>query len=130
MKLMLACGQMFEGTLEELKALKVSNPEMFVAPSVSGGKGTSNRTETEKDMWNKGRIFGLIYSTVIAEEKLNAALNGKEDLEGFDKALTKQILVASSMEKIQAKCKALNLDFEYYKKCWEYKKDCDKKSKK
>ena len=130
MKLMLACGQLFEGTLEELKALKATNPEMFVAPTATKGQGTSNRTETEKDMWNKGRIFGLIYSTIIAEEKLNAALNGKEDLGDFDKALQKQILVNSSMEKIQAKCKALNLDFEYYKKCWEYKKDCEKKSKK
>ena len=55
MKLMLACGQMFEGTVEELKTLKATNPEMFVAPTVSQGKGTSNRTETEKERWNKGR---------------------------------------------------------------------------
>lgn len=130
MKLMLACGQMFEGTIEELKAFKVSNPSMFVAPTATKGQGTSNRTETEKEQWNKGRLFGKIYQLVIAESEVNALINGKTDLSDFTKSEAKDILKATTLEKIQAKCKELNLDYEYLYKCWLYKKDCDKKSKK
>ena len=126
MKLMLNCGKMFEGTVEELKALKITNPEYFVAPSATKGQGTSNRTETEKEMWNKGRLFGKIYSLVIAEAEVDALLNGREDLSDFTKSEAKDILKAETMEKIEAKCKALNLDFDYLYKCWKYKKDCDK----
>ena len=83
MKLMLACGQMFDGTIEELKALKVSNPEMFVTPTVSDKRGTHNRTESEKEMWNKGRLFGKIYQLVVAESEVKALLDGREDLSMF-----------------------------------------------
>ena len=130
MKLTLASGFNFEGTVEELKALKVTNPEYFVAPSATKGQGTSNRTETEKEMWNKGRLFGKIYQLVVAESEVNALMNGKEDLSDFTKSEAKDILKAETMDKIKDKCKALNLDFDYLFKCWKYKKDCDKASKK
>ena len=114
MKLMLACGQMFEGTVEELKTLKVTNPEMFVAPTVSQGKGTSNRTETEKERWNKGRLFGKIYQLVVAESEVKALLEGRQDLSMFTKKEQKDILKAETLEKIKEKCKEYNLDFEEY----------------
>lgn len=130
MKIELANGRVFEGTLEEFKALKVSNPEYFKAPTVVKGDGKKSAfTETEKEKWNKGRIFGLIWSSVIAEEKLNSALNGKEDLSMFDRKEVKTILQASTQEKIQAKCIELGLDYDEYYKCYQYKKECDKKSK-
>ena len=130
MKLVLANGQLFEGTLEELKALKVSNPEMFVAPSVSTGKGTANRTETEKAKWNKGRLFGKIYQLVVAESEVNALINGREDYSMFSKNEVKDILKAETQEKIKAKCVELKLDYNEYYEAWLYKKECEKKTKK
>ena len=129
MKLMLACGQMFEGTVEELKTLKTTNPEMFVAPTVSQGKGTSNRTETEKERWNKGRLFGKIYQLVVAESEVKALLEGRQDLSMFTKKEQKDILKAETLDKIKEKCKEYNLDFEEYFNCWKYKKECDKAKK-
>lgn len=130
MKLMLACGQMFEGTIDELKALKVSNPEMFVAPTAVKGKGTANRTEDEVTKWNKGRLFGKIYQLVIAENEVKALIEGKTDLSMFSKSEAKDILKAESMEAIKAKCKALNQDFDDLYACWLYKKECDKNNSK
>lgn len=129
MKLMLACGQMFEGTVEELKALKVSSPHLFEAPTVSGGKGKSNRTEEDKERWSKGRLFGKIYQLVIAESEVRALVNGKTDLSDFTKKEQKDILKAESLEAIQKKCKELNLDYEDLYNCWLYKKECDKLKK-
>ena len=129
MKLMLACGKPFEGTIEELKALKVSNPEMFVAPTVSDNRGTHNRTESEKEMWNKGRLFGKIYQLVVAESEVKALLEGREDLSMFTRKEVKDILKADTQEKIKEKCKEYNLDYEEYLKCWKYKKECDKAKK-
>jgi hypothetical protein len=123
---MLACGEMFEGTIEELKALKVTCPEKFVAPTIAKGQGSANRTETEKEMWSKGRLFGKIYQLVVAESEVNALLNGKTDLSEFSKSEAKDILKAETLEKIEAKCKALNLDYDYLFKCWKYKKEQDK----
>ena len=111
MKLMLACGKPFEGTIEELKALKVSNPEMFVAPTVSDNRGTHNRTESEKEMWNKGRLFGKIYQLVVAESEVKALLEGREDLSMFTRKEVKDILKADTQEKIKEKCKEYNLDY-------------------
>ena len=129
MKLVLANGNLFEGTLEELKALKVSNPEYFVAPSVSAGKGTSNRTETEKEKWNKGRLYGKIYQLVIAESEVNALINGRVDLSDFTKKEQKDILKAETRDKIKEKCKSLNLNEAELYECWLYKKECDKSKK-
>lgn len=128
MKLMLACGKMFEGTIEELKALKVTNPEMFVAPTVAQGKGT-NRTETEKEKWLKGRLFGKVYQLVVAESEVLAIINGREDLSMFSKSEAKDILKAETQEKIKAKCKELGLDYEEHYSAWLYKKECDKNKK-
>jgi hypothetical protein len=127
---MLACGQMFEGTMEELKALKVSDPQLFVAPTVVKGKGSANRTESEKEKWNKGRLFGKIYQLVIAESEVYALINGKEDLSMFDRKEVKDILKAETQEKIKAKMVELKLDYNEYYEAWLYKKECDKASKK
>ena len=127
MEIKLACGEMFKGTVEELKALKIACPEKFVAPTVALGKGSkSSLTETEKEKWNKGRIFGLVWAAIIAEDKLNSAINGKEDLSMFDKKEVKDILKAETQDKIKAKFLTLGLDYEEHLECYKYKKECDK----
>lgn len=129
MKLMLACGQMFEGSIEELKALKSTNPEMFIAPTVVGKGNKSTITESEKEKWNKGRLFGKIYQLVVAESEVYSLINGKQDFSMFTKNEVKDILKAETQEKIKAKCKELKLDYEEYYSAWLYKKECDKNKK-
>ena len=140
MKIELACGQMFEGTLEEYRALKVSNPELFVAPTtVANGDGSSKPTvtETEKQMFREGMYFVNLQSSYFAELGRVAFHQGREDFSDFESKEKKAIKDAMRRDGIEALIIADNAKYgtEYtydqlYKSYEYYRKVRDAKKKK
>lgn len=121
-------GMPFEGTMEEFKQFMIAVRET-VPSTIGDGSSKKGYTEKEKELWRKGRIFGLIYSKAISDLKVEKAINGYENLEELEKKEQKAFLRAETQLKIKEICESYKLDYEEYKKAWEYKKSQEKKAK-
>ena len=121
-------GMPFEGTMEQFKqfmiAVRTNKPS-----TIGDGSSKKEYTESEKELWRKGRIFGLIYSKAISDLKVEKAINGYENLEELERKEQKAFLRAETQLKIKEICESYKLDYEEYKKAWEYKKANEKKAK-
>ena len=121
-------GMPFEGTMEEFKQFMIAVRET-VPSTIGDGSSKKGYTEKEKELWRKGRIFGLIYSKAISDLKVEKAINGYENLEELERKEQKAFLRAETQLKIKEICESYKLDYEEYKKAWEYKKANEKKAK-
>ena len=109
-------GMPFEGTMEEFKQFMIAVRET-VPSTIGDGSSKKGYTEKEKELWRKGRIFGLIYSKAISDLKVEKAINGYENLEELERK-------AEQSEKIRA-------DYaEFCKRAEEYKADMARDIKK
>ena len=68
MKLQLASGYVFEGSIDELKTLKLTRPELFVASSP-----TQSLTQEEINEFSPEQLEGLLKNGIISNEEYNCA---------------------------------------------------------
>ena len=121
-------GMPFKGTMEQFRQWLVA--VRTNKPSQIDGDGSSNGyTEKERELWKKGRIFGLAYAKVVADNKFYGAVRGHENLDELEKGEQKAYLQADTQLKIKKLCEEENLDYKEYKEAWEYKKAQEEKKK-